>query len=144
MTTHDKEILINAPVEKIFTFLINPGNLLQIWPSLTEATNEKLLSNGGYRSNWKYKMCGMHFHGTGEVTDIDPNSWFTFKTHGAVDSTITWTFRVKDGQTRVTLTAEYRVPLTLVGRLTEAIITKMNDKEADLILHNLQARFEAS
>lgn len=89
-------------------------------------------------------MAGMYLEGTGEYTDIVPNKWFTVKTKGAVDSTITWTFRSKDSQTRVTLTIEYRVPLPLLGWLAEIVIVKMNEQEADLILANLRTRLEES
>jgi carbon monoxide dehydrogenase subunit G len=142
MATADKEIMIKAPPEKIFNFVLKPSNLLQIWPSLIDIKNERLLPNSGYSAKWMYKMGGMHFHGTSEVTDIHPNCWFTSKIHGALDCTITWTFRSKENQIRVTLTAEYRVPLPLISRVTEILITKMNDKEADLILDNLRAKFE--
>jgi ligand-binding SRPBCC domain-containing protein len=142
MATADKEIMIKAPLEKVFNFVLKPSNLLQIWPSLIDIKNERLLPNGGYSAKWMYKMGGMHFHGASEVTDIHPNCWFTSKIHGALDCTITWTFRSKENQIRVTLTAEYRVPLPLISRVTEILITKMNDKEADLILDNLRAKFE--
>jgi len=33
----------------------------------------------------------------------------------------------------VTLTVDYWVPSTLIGRLTEVIVVKLNDKEADLV-----------
>jgi uncharacterized membrane protein len=118
--------------------------LLRQTPSLVEIKNEQLLPNGGYSAAWLYKMAGMYLEGTGEYTDIVPNKWFTVKTKGAVDSTITWTFRSKDSQTRVTLTIEYRVPLPLLGWLAEIVIVKMNEQEADLILANLRTRLEES
>jgi hypothetical protein len=45
-------------------------------------------------------------------------------------------------QTKVTLTIDYRVHLPLIGQLTEAVIHKMNEKEAALILDNLRIRLE--
>jgi uncharacterized protein YndB with AHSA1/START domain len=142
MAKADKEIMIKAPPEKIFNFVLKPSNLLQIWPSLIDIKNERLLPNGGYSAKWDYKMGGIQFHGASEVVDIHPNCWFTSATRGAVESIITWTFRSKENQTRVTLTVDYRVPLTVIGRLTEIIITKMNDKEAELVLDNLRTKLE--
>jgi len=138
----DKEIMIKAPLEKIFNFVLKPSNLLQIWPSLIDIKNERLLPNGGYSAKWMYKMSGVRFQGAGEVTDIHPNCWFTSTTRGAVESIITWTFRSKENQTRVTLTVDYRVPSTIIGRFTEIILIKMNDKEADLLLDNLRTKLE--
>jgi uncharacterized protein YndB with AHSA1/START domain len=141
MAAINKEIIINAPLEKIFAYVSKPSNLPEIWPSLMQIKNETLLPNGGYSFQWVYKMSGLYLKGTGEYTDIVPNQWFIAKTKGAIASTITWTFRSMESQTRVTFTIEYRTPLPILNRLGEKIITKMNEQEADLILANLQARF---
>ena len=143
MPTIDKEILVNAPLEKIFSYISKPSNLPQIWPSLIEIKNEKLLPNGRYNFEWVYKMTNLHLEGTGSYVGLAQNSWFTVKTKGALDSTITWTFRSKDiGQTRVTFTIDYRVPLPLLNCLAHITVVKMNEQEADLILANLRTRFE--
>jgi len=144
MATIDKEIIINAPPQKIFSYLSKPSNLPQIWPSVVEIKNEQLLPNGGYRAEWVYKMAGMHLEGTGEYIDIAENRYFTIKTKGAIDSTITCTVRSMDSQTRVTLTIDYRVPSPLLGWLARRIIVKMNEQEAELILANLRAILEES
>ena len=142
MATINKEIIINAPLKKIFNYMSKPSNLLQIWPSLMVIKNEQLLTNGGYSAEWVYKMAGMHLEGTGEYTDIVPNHWFTIKTKGALEATITCTFRYIDSQTRVTLTIDYRVPPALLSWLTGRIVVKINEQEAELILANLQAILE--
>ena len=143
MPTIDKEILINALPEKIFSYVSKPSNLPQIWPSLIEIKNEQLLPNGRYSFQWIYKMGGMHLEGTGVYAGIVQNQWFTAKTKGALDSTITWTFRSKDTtQTRVTFTIDYRVPLPILTWLAHVTIVKMNEQEAELILANLRTRFE--
>jgi hypothetical protein len=91
-----------------------------------------------------YKMIGFHLEGKAEYTDIIPNFWFTCKTRGVVDSSISWTFRSKGVQTRVTLTVDYRIPVPMSSRLSENIITKTNEKEAELILDNLKTIIEFS
>ena len=111
MTRIEKEITINAPLEKIYNFVIKPSNLPQIWPSLMLIKNEQLLPSGGYSAQWVYKMGGKLLEGTGEYTDIISNQWFTIKTTGEIESAITCTFRSKDdGQTRVTFTVDYHIP----------------------------------
>jgi ligand-binding SRPBCC domain-containing protein len=143
MPTIDKEISVNAPLEKIFSYVSKPSNLLQIWPSLIEIKNEQLLPNGCYDFEWVYKMTSLRLEGTGSYVGLVQNSWFTVKTKGALDSTITWTFRSKDiGQTRVTFTIDYRVPLTLLSWLARITVVKVNEQEAELIMTNLRTRFE--
>jgi len=42
----------------------------------------------------------------------------------------------------VTFEAEYSVPPSLLDRLTESLIVKQNDREAELVLANLKAWME--
>ncbi|MFC1941352.1 SRPBCC family protein [Chloroflexota bacterium] len=141
MARIDKEVTVNAPIEKIFNYISEPSNLPEFWPSLMEIKNVQSLPNGGYSAQWVYKMAGMRFKGAGEYTKIVPNQYFVIEVKGGIRSTITWTFRSRRDITRVTLTIEYKVPIPLLGKLAEAIIVKMNDQEGDLIMANLQARF---
>jgi len=138
----ENEVIIKAPAEQIYGYISQPGNLPQIWPSLYEIKDEKLLANGGYSFRWTYKMAGVHFTGNGECTECVPNSVLSSKNSGPIDSMVTFTFRSKGMQTKVTLTIDYRVHLPLIGQLTEAVIHKMNEKEAALILDNLRIRLE--
>ena len=141
MATIDKEVVDNAPIEEVFSYISEPSNLPEIWPSLMEIKDVQLLPNGGYSARWVYKMLGMRFEGKGEYTKIAPNQWIVIETKGGIGSTITWTFRSKEDMTRVTLTVEYKVPIPLLGKLAEAIIVKMNDQEGDLIMAHLRTRF---
>jgi uncharacterized membrane protein len=138
----DNEIIINAPVQGIFDYISQPSNLQQIWPSLVEITNQTLLPNGGYRYSWVYKMAGIHFSGTGECMDMEPNLVLASKNHGTIDSIVSFKFLSIGGRTKVSLTIDYQVPIPLLGQLTEMIILKMNAKEVGLILDNLRIRFE--
>ena len=141
MTKVEKEVTVNASIEKIFSYISEPSNMPEFWPSLMEIKDIQALPNGGYSLRWVYKMVGMRFEGKGEYTKIVPNQYFVVETRGGIKSTITWTFRSKENRTRVTLTIEYKVPIPLLGKLAEAIIVKMNDQDCDLIMSNLRARF---
>ena len=141
MAKVDKEGIINVPVEDIFSYLCEPSNAPEFWPSLMEIKDVKSLPNGGYNVRWVYKMVGMRFEGQGEYTEIVPNQWFVIDTKGGVNSKITCTFRSNENKTKMTLTIEYKVPVPLLGKLAEAIIMRMNDQEADLLMVNLGARF---
>ncbi len=140
MITIDKETIISAPLENVFAYVSKLSNLPEIWPSLIQVKNEQLLPNGNYSFQWVYKMAGVYLEGTGEHSTA-ANQWITTTTSGAIDSTITWTFRSTEDRTRVTFTIKYGTPLPVLDRLGEMIIKKMNDQEADLILANLRARF---
>ena len=138
----DKEIIIDAPIAKIYDFISKPSNLPQVCSSLIEIKNEQLLPNGGYKAEWAYKMAGVRLEGIGEYIEMVPLQYCTIKTKGAIDSTITMTFRTKDNQIRVTLTIKYQILFPLLARLSGKIIVKINEHETEMILANLKAIME--
>jgi len=142
MPVINKEVMIHASPEVIYEYLYKPGNLSQIWPSLIELKNGKTPLAVGCSYRWMYKMSGMFFTGKGECIDLAADHWYTVKNTGAIDSLITWTLRAKNNKTRVTFTNDYKVPEPLLARMSGNIINKMNEKETELILENLRARFE--
>ncbi len=143
MTKVEKTIRINAPVEKIFNYISDPTNLPEFWPSLVETSNVKTLPNGGHSNRWVYKMAGMRFEGTSEDVECVQNQRLVSKTKGGVESTQTWAFHPETGGTKVTFTVEYTVPIPVLGKLTEAVIVRMNDHEGDIVVANLKARMES-
>jgi len=143
VATIEKELFIKASPEKIFNFVVKSSNLTKLWPSLLEITNEKLLPNGGYCAEWKYKMAGTHLKGKSACTEVVPNQWFLVKIDGAVSCTMKWTLQSNDNiHTKVTVTVDYRTHFTPFRRLTENIIAKLNERESDMILDNLKEYME--
>ena len=142
MARIDREITVSAPLENVFSYISDPGNWPEFWPSLIEIKEIESLPNGGYRASYEYKMAGMRFEGIGEHSRFAPNSWLVIETRGGIRSIITWTFRSRQpDETRLTLTVEYSIPIPLLGKLAEAVVLKMNEQEADLVLANLKTRF---
>jgi uncharacterized membrane protein len=54
-----KSIIINAPVEKVFSYGSDSTNLPEIWPSLVEIKDVKHLPHRRTTDSWTYKMAGM-------------------------------------------------------------------------------------
>ncbi len=143
MAKVEKTITINAPVEKVFNYIDQPTNLPEIWPSLMEIKDVQTLPNGGHTDRWVYKMAGIRFEGTTEGIEHVTNQRIVSKTKGGVKSTQTWVFQPEADGTKVTFEVEYNIPIPVLGKLAEAIIVKMNDREGDSILANLKTRMEA-
>jgi uncharacterized protein YndB with AHSA1/START domain len=141
MATIKSTITINAPVEKVFEYS-KPENLPEFWPSLVEVKNIEQLPNGGYRWDWKYKMAGMSFNGSSEHVEFVENQRTVAKSTG-IESTITWSYEPVAGGTRMTAETDYKIPGSLLGKVAEGFITKMNENESETILANLKARLEA-
>ena len=141
VVTIGEGITVNAPIEKVFSYLSDPSNLSEFWPGLVSVADVKSLQDGGYRANWEYKMAGRLFKGTGEYTEIVPNKSLVIETTGDIRSVLTWIFSSQAGRTRVSLVIKYKIPIPLIGKLAEAIILKMNEQELSLMMSNLRARF---
>jgi uncharacterized protein YndB with AHSA1/START domain len=142
MARVEKSITINAPVEKVFSYVEDPTNLPEFWPSMVEAKDVEELEGGGYKFGWVYKMAGMRFEGTSETIEYVANQRTVTDNKGGIESIITWTCEPEDGGTKVTFDAEYTVPIPLLGKLAEAFIVKQNEREAETLLANLKARME--
>jgi len=137
-----KTITINAPVKKVFGYISEPTNLLEIWPSLVEVKDVQRLPNGGTRNRWVYKMAGIRLEGTSEDVERIPNQRLVSKTKGGAESTQRWMLQPEGKGTKVTFEVEYTVPIPVLGKLAEAIILKMNEHEGELILSNLKTIME--
>lgn len=140
MATIKSTITINAPVEKVFEYT-RPENLPEIWPSLVDVNNVKELPGGGYSWDWKYKMAGMVFNGSSEHVEYVENERTVAKSTG-IESTITWFYEPVEGGTKMTSETEYKIPGSLLGRVAEAFVVKVNENESETILENLKARLE--
>ncbi|MFC1974357.1 SRPBCC family protein [Chloroflexota bacterium] len=141
MAKVEKSITINAPLEKVFEYVADPTNLPEIWCSLIDIKDVYWTVNGR-RMRWAYKMAGMLFEGTAEDLEHTVNKRIVTNTKGGLNSTIAWTFESENGETKVNFTVAYKVPIPLLGKLAEIIITKINDHQGDLVMDNLKARME--
>ena len=140
----DTTITINAPVEKVFSYLQdNPTNLLQIWPSLVAVEDVQQLPNGGTSFRWVYRMAGIRFKGTSEDIEYVANQRVVTKIKGGTEATYTWTFQPKDGGTKMTVQVDWTVPVPVLGKLAEALIVRQQEREFGLLLANLKDRMEA-
>lgn len=136
-----KEIVVKAPVDKVFGYLEKPENLPQIWPSLYEVSKVEKIPTGGHRFAWLYNMVGTHIKGTTETESFVDRKLIVDRTTGDIDGTFKWTFVGENGTTEVTFDVEYEEK----GFLPEKdlyFFQKRNEVEAEAILANLKARLE--
>jgi len=138
-----KTVLVQAPVSKVFEFMNTPGKLVEIWPSMVEVSEVQPQPSGGSNFHWKYKMAGMLFEGDTTVKEFVPEKRVVTTNSGGIPSTFVWTYQAEDGGTRLTMEAEYTVPIKVLGKLAEPVVAKMNEHEAETVLANLKTEMEA-
>ena len=138
-----KSILIDAPVEKVFGYFGDPTNLPDVWPSLLEVRDVQRLPNGGNSFRYVYKLAGMRFEGTSEDIEYIPNQRSVTENRGGITSTITMTFQPEDARTKLTFVEKGTIPIPVLGKLAEAVILKMTEREIELMLANVKDNLEA-
>jgi coenzyme Q-binding protein COQ10 len=143
MVKISRSVVINAPVEKVFEYATNPESLLEFWPSMVEVKDVHAGQGVGDNYRWVYKMAGMRLEGQAECVEYTVNEHVTMKNTGGVPSTFVWNYSPENGGTKVTMEAEYTIPVPLLSKLAEAFIVKGNEHEADALMANLKARMES-
>ena len=138
-----RHIEINAPVEKVFDFIEEPENLLEIWPSMQEVRNVKELPEGGRTYDWTYKMAGIKFKGSSKTLEFIDNERAVVVSEKGIPSKFIWEYHPSKEGTSLDVRLEYEIPVPVLGKLAEKVVRKINDNEADALLSNLKAVMEA-
>ena len=142
MAKVERSIHINAPVEKVFSFIGDPKNELESIPSITDIRDIK--GEGvGQKWSWSYKMVGISLKGESEVTEYIPNQRLVHKSKGGITSTWTYTFKSEGGGTRLNVTVEYIIPVPVLGKVGERLVLQRTEREADLAMTNIKERLES-
>jgi len=141
MAKVERSIIINAPVEKVFSYISDPNSELESIPSITDIRD--ITGQGvGQRWGWSYKMMGISLKGGSEVIEYIPNQRLVHKSTGGIVSTWTYTFNPEAGGTRVNLVVDYTIPVPVLGKIAERLVLRQNEREADLAMTNIKERLE--
>jgi uncharacterized membrane protein len=136
-------ILIKAPVDRVFDFLVDPNNLPQVWPNIVEVKNvKKSKINHGFNFNWVYKMSGLRFEGKCETVEYIQYELLVVRSNKAFESTTTWRFQSGGRDTHLMLKIDYEIPAILLNQMKEEIIIQENEHEADAMIQNVRTRLE--
>ena len=141
MAKVERSITIDAPVEKVFSYISNPNNELESIPSITDirdVTGEGL----GRKWGWTYKMVGFSLKGESEVIEYIPNQRLVHKSKGGIESTWTYTFNPENGGTRLNVVVEYKIPIPVLGKVGERMVLNRTEREADLAMTNTKESLE--
>lgn len=137
-----KSILIDAPIEKVFGFMEDPNNLPEIWPNMIEISNVKKNDKGWDKYDWVFIMGGMKFDGQSDTVAFTQNKSLSTETTGGIQSHFDLQCEELEGKTQVMMECKYSIPVPLVGKIAEKIISKLNENQAEITIANLKARME--
>jgi|Deesub1362A_J573_1020465.scaffolds.fasta_scaffold00013_49 anaerobic magnesium-protoporphyrin IX monomethyl ester cyclase len=140
MSEVSRSVKINAPLGKVFEYVVNPLN----WPSyVMSLVSVKNLSNkvpvSGTTFEWTYRMLGLNLKGKGRVLEYEKDKKFAVKMHGAFPIIETFLFEGDSKATRLTIKINYEVPGKVLGVLADKLlIEKINAKEAETVLKKIK------
>lgn len=150
MAELDKTIKINAPVDKVFNFIIKPESWKEIYPKITEIKEIESLPGGGYRYFCKLNMfAGIQCEAETENTNVVANQRLEYKSRcgisgikniGTYDEVLS--FDSENGTTKLTYHASNEVPVPIIHGLIESFIMKMSERMIDKCLSNLKVKME--
>ncbi|MGB5933128.1 MAG: SRPBCC family protein [Anaerolineae bacterium] len=143
MARYEGSVTINAPVEKVFGYIMDPASHAEWMPSLMEVKDVNMTEQRvGSHWRWAWKMVGLRFEGETTITEYIPNERLVWQSTGAILSTWVYTFEPEDGGTKVNVVVEYTVPIPVLGKVAEAFVLSQVEREADFGVANLKARME--
>jgi carbon monoxide dehydrogenase subunit G len=145
MTTTKKltrKIEINAPVDRVFSFLTDPNHILEVMPSLTEVANIDRKADGAHSFDYVYKMAGLRLHGHSATSMVEKNKRVIVKNTGGIPSTFDYTYEAVGKGMRLTLNVDYSIPGSVLAKLAEPIVHRVNEHEAETFLQNVKTRIE--
>jgi ligand-binding SRPBCC domain-containing protein len=140
MATITRKITINAPLEKVFQFVISPDNWTKYVTSLVDVRDVSSANvEKGSTFVWKYRMLGMDFGGKGTVTENVKNEKFGMKMEGGFPITENYGFKTVGGGTELTVEVIYETPSKIMQAVSKSgLVEKLNQKEADAVLEKIK------
>jgi uncharacterized protein YndB with AHSA1/START domain len=140
MSTITRTIIINAPIEKVFQFVVSPENWTRYVTSLVDVRDVSSPTvEKGATFVWKYRMLGMDFGGKGTVTANVQNEKFGMKMEGGFPITENYGFKQISGGTELTVEVIYETPSRIMQVVSKSgLVEKLNQKEADGVLEKIK------
>jgi uncharacterized membrane protein len=143
MAKVEKTIIVNAPVEKVFSYMDDPLSNLEWLPGMVDVRDVVQTPNKvGTHFRWTYKMAGIRFEGETTTTEYVPNKRVVTQSRGGISSTWTFAYEPQADGTKLTLSVDYSIPIPVLGKLAEALVLKQNEREANLALANVKEKVE--
>jgi len=143
METFEKSIIINAPVEKVFEYIDNPLNDPEWMIGMMEVHEVEGLPGVGRHFHWTFKMVGIPLKGQSTTMEHVPNRRTVTESQGGVSSTWAADVEPEGDGTKLTMKVEYTIPIPVLGKLAEHLISKQNQRNLESSMENIKHMLEA-
>lgn len=132
---------INAPVERVFSFLSDPTNWMTAIPGESEVTHLDVKPDGvGTSARWSAKMWGIHMAVTHEYREVVPNKQIVSK--ASVGPVLTFSLEPANGGTELTVEEHLDIPAPVVRVPVQAIFARMTENDIQGMVANIKSLLE--
>ena len=143
MTTLERSILINAPVDAIEAVTDDARRLPEWYAGIEQAEPDDVYPEVGGKVDLVYKASGVTFNLTQTLLERVPGVSGAFQMDGMITGTNRMTFAPEGEGTQVTMGFEYEMPGGGVGKLVDRlVIERMNTQNLEKSLKNLKTLVE--
>ena len=138
-------IKINAPLQKVFTYVTTPENWPRFVTSLVDIRNLSTKSvRAGTKFEWTYRMLGVNLEGKGKVIEYTQDKYFSMEMGGAFPMREVYHFKGNSKVTTLELELQYEVPGKVLGAIANRLVVeKLNKKEAAAVIKKVKDLCEA-
>ncbi len=144
MATVESSVVINRPVEEVFTYVADPNNIAQWAGPVVEARQTSEGPVGlGTTSTRVTQFLGRTMEATYEIIEYEPNSYYKDKmTSGPVPISSRMSFESVDEGTKVTIAGE--IEASGFFKLAEPILARMAKRQVETDVQTLKDLLEAA
>ena len=142
MASITRSISINAPLEKVFSYITNPVNRVDWIPDVTSIHN---IIGQGKGQKWDYtlKLHGLPIKGKVEVTEFIQNKRYSHSNNKGFAKNWSYDFDSDADGTRLNVSVEmlpYSLPF--IGKIGEKGMLRKGEQNADLAISNIKKNCE--
>lgn len=145
MTKIEKSVVIEAPLDKVYSFATDWRNIARYFVYVREVKpiTEKTVGEGAQFAV-RIKFLGMMWNSQWEQIEYTENEGMAFITPlMGVRPVKRWSFTSVDDSTRVNFILEYKMPIPLLGQLLDVLIFRRQwDKLSEKTFQKLKQLIE--
>jgi len=145
MAKIEKSILVNAPLEEVLSYIINPEHAPEWIVNLTQVKSISTKTPGvGQSWFWEYSLLGIKVIGRTRVRELSPRRYVK-ETEGSIVGTCVFTFEIENGCTRINLEMDCGLAGSIFYNLAgRSKIEKMKEDAMEKTLERVKAILESS
>ena len=136
-----KEVVVDAPMDRVFAYINEPSTLADWLPSMVDV-REVIGSGLGQQYEWTYKMAGLLLRGQSTVVEFVPNERAVHQSIGTIGSVWTYTLEPHGRGTALAIEVEYTIPIPVLGKLAEKLALRRDARDLEVALVNVKETLE--